>query len=541
MLRFEILAKRSPKMPPRKLNFLLMTLGVSFLVVSLMAAAAGTGSTEPVRREEPRDEPPVWTELPPEPSPQGKDNVPGPSERVTVMVPSFADIVEMANPAVVNITATEIIQSGARRRDRGGRFEFFFPNPRGQGDGDGDPERQDHGGSGFIISEDGYILTNYHVIEDADRINVRLLGDSREYSARMVGSDPDTDLALIKVTADHSLPVIPLGESSSLRVGDWVLAIGNPLAYEHTVTVGVVSAKGRKLWAMNRDSSLDNFIQTDAAINRGNSGGPLLNAHGEAIGINSAISVAGQGISFAIPIDMAKQVVTQLVSQGRVARGYLGVEIRDVAKDLDPDKREYFGLQDEKGAFIERITPGLPASVAGLKRGDAIVAVDGRKLSSSDELIRSISALPPGSKVRLGIMRGGKPMTLTAELADRAELAQNFRRGPVTPDEAEPRTAPTHPQTLGFVVHELNSTLRRQYRLQDDVEGLVVVQVDQTTVAWEKGIREGDVIVEVNRTRVTDLESFEEIVGSVKSGELISLYAEGPAASRFVTLRTPEE
>ncbi len=521
-------------MASRKLRFFIMTLGVSFLVVGLMAAAAGAGAQGNTPRRAP-----VWTEYPRESAPQGKDNAPGPSDRLTVVAPSFADIVERANPAVVNITATEIIRSG-QQRDDGGRFEFFFPDPRGRGD-ENDPEREDHGGSGFIISEDGYILTNYHVIEDADRINVRLLGDSREYSAELIGTDPDTDLALLKISAESALPVIPLGDSGSLRVGDWVLAIGNPLAYEHTVTVGVVSAKGRKLWAMNRDSSLDNFIQTDAAINRGNSGGPLLNARGEAVGINSAISVAGQGISFAIPIDMAKQVVTQLVSSGRVERGYLGVEIRDIAEDLDPEKREYFGLKKQKGAFVEHVTPDLPAARAGLKRGDAIVSVDGEALGSSDDLIRKISSLPPGSKVRLGIIRDGSSMTITAELADRADLARNARRG------AQPDLRSDEPgdelaaKSFGFVVHELSDRLRRQFRLEADTEGLVVVQVDQTSVAWEKGLRPGDLIVEGNGNPVRRLSDFQEIMKGVEAGELVSLYVQGPGASRFITLRVPEE
>jgi serine protease Do len=521
-------------MAARKFNFFLMTLGVSFVVVSLMAAASGAGSTTPASRNTP-----IWTELAPEAPPAGKDNVPGTRERVTVMVPSFADIAERANPAVVNITATEIIRSG-RQSDDDGRFEFFFPNPRNRGQGD--PEREDHGGSGFIISEDGYILPHHHVIEDADKVNVRLLGDSRQYIAEIVGSDPDTDLALIKISADHSLPVIPLGDSGTLRVGDWVLAIGNPLAYEHTVTVGVVSAKGRKLWAMNRDSSLDNFIQTDAAINRGNSGGPLLNDHGEAVGINSAISVAGQGISFAIPINMAKQVATQLISSGHVERGYLGVEIRDILEDLNPETREYFGLEGARGAFVERITPGLPADRAGLKRGDAIIKVDGEILHSSDDLIRKISSLTPGASVKLGILRDGKQMTLTAQLADRAQLARTTRPGGRPQPEGESEGgSQMEAHGLGFVVHELSDPLRGQYRLNDDVSGMVVVHVDQSSQAWEKGLREGDLIVEVNRSQVRDLAGFQAALAEAGKGELVSLYVEGPAASRFVTLRVPEE
>jgi len=528
-------------MASRKLQFVLLTLGLSIVLVTVMVAASGGGSllshalgqrataipwtkAAGAERAEPR-------EIPPE------------RPDAVVVAPSFADIAERANPAVVNITATEIVRSSDRRRFEGhAPFEFFFPNPEGRprGEEEDDPERQDHGGSGFVISDDGYLLTNYHVIEDADKITVRLLGDSRDYPARKIGSDPDTDLALLKIDADRKLPVIPLGDSDRMRVGDWVLAIGNPLAYEHTITVGVVSAKGRKLYALNRDSALDNFIQTDAAINRGNSGGPLLNARGEAIGINSAITVAAQGISFAIPINMAKEVLSQLMSKGRVSRGFLGVEIRDVERDLDAEKREYFKIEGRRGAFVENVTPDLPAAQAGLRRGDAIISVDGKPLASGDDLIRMISAKAPGETVTLGIIRDGKEQTLSAELADRTEWARVARRAGAPTDEPE-SDEQKFDRSLGIVLHEITPQLRRELRLSAEAKGLAVVHVSTTSQAWEKGLREGDVIVEVNGRPVAAMESFRAVTRDLRPGSLVNLYVVGQGASRFVTLRIEEE
>ncbi len=525
-------------MVSRKFQFTLLTLSASFAVVTLMVAASGAGNEKAVEAAS-STETQIWTESAPPARDEGTSRD-LPLSGNTVVLPSFADIVERANPAVVNITATEIIESGSRRSGRSGRFEFFFPDPRRSPDDRSDPEREDHGGSGFIISQDGYLLTNHHVVENADRITVRLLADSREYPAEVIGSDPDTDLALLKIRPNRNLPVIPLGDSSTLRVGDWVLAIGNPLAYEHTVTVGVVSAKGRKLWAMGRDPSLDDFIQTDAAINRGNSGGPLLNAQGEAVGINSAISVAGQGISFAIPVNMAKQVVSQLVNQGRVTRGALGVQIRDVARELDPDKREYFGLQNVRGAFVEHVTEDLPADRAGIRRGDTIVSVDGQRLVSSDDLIRKISAKAPGEKVTIGVLRNREEISFEVELVDRSDL--DIRRASRSQsDQEEPPVGEKLDDTLGFAVHELNPAIRRQYGLEDEDEGVVVIFVGQTSPAWEKGLQEGDLILEVNRQRIRDLESFREATRDLKAGDLLNLYVQGQGTNlRYITLRVQE-
>ena len=294
------------------------------------------------------------------------------------------------------------------------------------------PERERQGprrgaGTGFIIDPDGYILTNHHVIEGADRIAVRL-ADGRSLRAERIGSDPDTDIALIKVSSPRPLPHAVLGDSDTLRVGEWVLAIGNPLAYEHTVTVGVVSFIGRKLF----DSSLDRYIQTDAAINFGNSGGPLINSKGEVIGINAAISSRASNIGFAVPINQASLILPQLREMGRVSRGYIGVALRDV----DPDLQRSLGLNSSSGALVQDVTAGSPGARAGLRPYDLIVAVDGKQVVRNDELIQLVSARQPGTSATLQIVRDGRALNVPVKLAERPV------RDP-EPDEIDEGARPT--------------------------------------------------------------------------------------------------
>jgi len=538
----------------RKINFLLLTFVISAAVIFGMVAAgartegqgAQAATTSPssaapdagsavvtAQRTEDR-------ELALPPSKKGPD--------ASLYLPNIADISERANPAVVNIRATEIIRPGKKRRGAGPHdpFEFFFPNPNGRsprgddGGGEDDDQRQDSGGSGFIVTDDGYVLTNYHVIEDADKIVVQLADDNNEYGAKVVGTDPQTDLALLKVDARRKLPTVPLGDSERLRVGEWVIAIGNPLAYDHTVTVGVVSAKGRKLNGLSRDVSLDNYIQTDAAINRGNSGGPLLNLKGEVVGINSAISVAGQGISFAIPINMAREVMTQLREKGKVSRGYLGITIQDIQTEMRPEDREVFGLEGKHGAFIQSVVPDLPADRAGLKEGDAIVTVDGQPINSSDDLIRTISAKVPGAQVALGVIRDGKDRKLTAQLADRTDNVTRASRE--EPDETpEPTTGSD--KRLGVTVENITPESRREFHIESQLKGVVVTRVSQVSDAWERGMREGDVIVQVSRHPVATLEEYRAIVEKLKPGDILSLYVMTPGVTtgRFVNLRVGAE
>jgi len=465
---------------------------------------------------------------------------------------SFADIAEHVNPAVVSITATEIQQKSQRRQPfHGDPFEFFFgpqgpqgpqgPRRRAPQSPDSDePDIEQSGGSGFLITDDGFIMTNYHVVESATKIRVNLSGDRRNYDAEVVGSDPSTDLALIKIRVDKKLPYLTFGDSEQLRIGDWVMAVGNPLQYEHTVTVGVVSAKGRRLGGLSRDASLDNFIQTDAAINFGNSGGPLVDMAGNVVGVNTAISSVGQGIGFAVPTSIARDVVDQLKSKGKVSRGFLGITVNEVS----PDLQEAWGLTSDRGAVVQSVTPGMPADQAGLKRGDIITAIDGRDVATSDEVVRVISAKGPGSKVRLKVLRGGKELSFTANLGDREEgmgVSRTSGPGSETPKES-------NETKLGITTEDLSPQILQELGLPSDTDGVVVTRVSRVSEAYEKGVGDGDVITEVNRVPVGSLSDYRREIRKLSPGGLVVLYVISPpsrtndaAISRYVTLRVVKE
>src|SRR5580765_8239549 len=363
-------------------------------------------------------------------------------------VANFADVVDRVNPAVVNIDATSKARKG-RRRDRGESDEgpdvFDGPYESAQPRREGDLARRGEG-TGFIIDADGSILTNHHVIDGAERITVRL-SDGRSLLARVIGSDPDTDVALVKVDGQAGLPVAALGDSSALRMGEWVCAIGNPLGYEHTVTVGVVSFLGRKLF----DMSLDNYIQTDAAINFGNSGGPLINSRGEVIGINAAISSRASSIGFAVPINGASAVLPQLRQHGRVTRGYMGVGLRDVDADLERSLK----LPVDHGAVVQDITRGSPADRAGLRPYDVITSLDDRTIANDDQLIREIASRAPGSAARLHLLRDGRDQTLIVKLSERpARERPDKQEAPLGPPERNRTDSDNLP--LGLNVRDLD-------------------------------------------------------------------------------------
>ncbi len=452
---------------------------------------------------------------------------------------SFADIAERVNPAVVSITSTETVRPKERGRGRPhgqDPFEFFF-GPRRFHEQQEEPHLEQSGGSGFLISDDGYILTNYHVVEGANRIKVNLSSDKRDYSGEVVGSDQGTDLALLKIKVDTKLPYLALGDSDALRVGDWVLAVGNPLTYEHTVTVGVVSAKGRVLRNLSRDFSLDNFIQTDAAINFGNSGGPLVNLRGDVVGVNTAISSVGQGIGFAVPINIAKDIMGQLRTKGKVSRGYLGISLGEIT----PDDQEAWGLKTDKGALVQEVKPGLPADQAGVKRGDIIIAVDGRPVESQSDVVRLISAMEPGKSVRLTVLRGGKETTVNAKLADRAQNLPQYAGG--GEGEGEGSVEPNE-KRLGIEVDDLSPQIYQQLRLPRDITGVLVTDVSKVSEAYEKGIDEGDLIQEVNRVPVQSVADFRREIRKVKGGGLVVFYVYSPSSrtgseplSRYITVR----
>ena len=432
-------------------------------------------------------------------------------------VASFADVAEQLNPAVVNIDATS--RAGAAKpRARTGMPLPDSPDLFGKS-----PERERQGprrgaGTGFIIDPDGYILTNHHVIEGADRIAVRL-ADGRSLRADRVGSDPDTDIALIKVSSPRPLPHAVLGDSDTLRVGEWVLAIGNPLAYEHTVTVGVVSFIGRKLF----DSSLDRYIQTDAAINFGNSGGPLINARGEVIGINAAISSRASNIGFAVPINQASLILPQLREMGRVSRGYIGVALRDV----DPDLQRSLGLSSSSGALVQDVTIGSPGARAGLRPYDLIVAVDGKQVVRNDELIQLVAARQPGTSAMLQVVRDGRALNIPVKLAERPV------RDP-EPDEVNEgsRPATRTGSLLGMLVREIDVEMAARFNLPKDMQGVIVSRVDPMGPAYDADIERGNILLEINRQPVHSIDDFRRLTANARSGEVLALYLYKPEGTR---------
>jgi serine protease Do len=429
---------------------------------------------------------------------------------------SLADIAEQLNPSVVNIDATS--RAGSRPRQRAGIALPDSPDLFGRA-----PERERQGprrgaGTGFIIDPDGYILTNHHVIEGADRIAVRL-ADGRSLRAEKVGSDPDTDIALIKVSSPKALPHAVLGDSDTLRVGEWVLAIGNPLAYEHTVTVGVVSFIGRKLF----DSSLDRYIQTDAAINFGNSGGPLINSRGEVIGINAAISSRASNIGFAVPSNQASLILPQLRDMGRVSRGYIGVALRDV----DPDLQRSLGLSSSSGALVQDVTAGSPGARAGLRPYDLIVAVDGKQVVRNDELIQLVAARQPGTSATLQIVRDGRAMNVPVKLAERPV------RDP-EPDETDEAARPTSRtgSLLGMLVREIDVEFAARFNLPKGMHGVVVSRVDPMGPAYDADIERGNILLEINRQPVQSIDDFRRLTANARSGEVMALYLYKPEGPR---------
>jgi serine protease Do len=427
-------------------------------------------------------------------------------------VVNFADVAERLNPAVVNIDATSrrrtrAPQGNSRTPARPDMFEDPFDR-RGR-----DAPRRG-AGTGFLIDDEGHILTNHHVIEGADRITVKFT-DGRNLRAEVVGSDPDTDIALIRVSADRKFPHAVLGDSNDLRVGEWVCAIGNPLAYEHTVTVGVVSFIGRKLF----DMSLDNYIQTDAAINFGNSGGPLINARGEVIGINSAVSRQASSIGFAIPINQAKLILPQLKERGHVQRGYIGVALRDV----DPDLRVPLGLPQLTGALVQDVTSGSPAERAGLKPYDLITAVDGMDVVANDALIREISARTPGSTARLEVIRDGREHELLVKLAEResARPPTNYAQ-PAPSNRVQPSSV--GPGDLGLTVIEIEPRNAHRYDIPEGMRGLLVQRVEALSPAQEAGIERGHIVLEINRQPVESVAKMRRAIENAGPGATLAVF-----------------
>ncbi len=488
----------------RSLTVMLCVLGLGIGVGVIVSQSSGARDT------------PFWTETSPTAIP-------------LVQVPNFADMAEHLKPSVVNMSTTQVVKGQRRSTPRlpfpspfGERdpFEEFFDrffggeNPRGE-----NPQREFRGrslGSGFIINREGYIVTNNHVVENAADIKVSL-SDKEEYAAKVIGRDPKTDVALIKIDAKKDLPAVPLGDSSKLRVGEWVMAIGNPFGLGHTVTTGIVSAKGRIIGA----GPYDDFIQTDASINPGNSGGPLFNMNGEVVGINTAIIASGQGIGFAIPINVAKDLLVPLREKGRVVRGWLGVQVQGITADL----AKSFGLERERGALVADVMADTPAEKAGIERGDIIVEFNGRKIEEMNDLPRAVAATPPNTDVPVKILRKGQEKVMQVKVAELKDKEERVASSGGTLEES-----------LGLTVQELTPEIARSLRV-NEAKGLVVTNVEEGTPADEAGLRRGDVIVEVNQKKVDNLRDYQAALGRVGSADSLLLLVRRAGNVLYVALK----
>ena len=422
---------------------------------------------------------------------------------------SFSELAEAARPGVVNIRTVKTIKGGSPV------FRHFFGKPFGgnrnpfdeffgpfQGDGQQRDFKQRSLGSGFLIDDDGFIVTNNHVIEDADQIKV-IMADDKEFDAELVGRDPKTDLALIRIKGAKKLNPLELGDSEKLKVGTWVVAIGSPFGLEQTVTAGIVSAKGRIIGS----GPYDDFIQTDASINPGNSGGPLLNMDGKVVGINTAIIASGQGIGFAIPVNMAKGIIDQLKAKGEVTRGWLGVGIQD----LTPALADYYGLNAEKGVLVTQVFEGDPADNAGIKVNDIILSVDGKGVSTGRELSAMIANTPVGHQTKLDLIRDGEKKTKTVTLAKRSD------------DEKLVATQSRDNDELGIEVTDLDSDIARRFGIDEKENGVLVTDVKDDSLAREADVRPGDIIKEIERTVVKDRKDFVRMMKKHKDSETIQL------------------
>jgi len=433
---------------------------------------------------------------------------------------SFAELVKIASPSVVNIYSVKVVKG-----------QPWAPMPFGPDDpfkdfferffGEQMPRdfKQQSLGSGFIINKDGFILTNNHVVEKADEIKVKLANE-KEFSARVIGRDPKTDLALIRIEPDIPLTPLQFGDSDTLEVGDWVVAIGNPFGLGNTVTAGIVSAMYRQIGA----GAYDNFIQTDASINPGNSGGPLLNTAGEVIGINSAIfsqSGGNIGIGFAIPINMAKDLLPQL-EKGKVIRGWLGVIIQKIT----PDLKDKLKLKDEKGALVADVTSGGPADKAGIKRGDVITSFDGKNITNTSDLPYVVASTPVGKNVKVTVIRDGRMKTFQVKVGELEEEKET-----TIISEKSPR--------LGMTVEEINPEIARRLNLSDTT-GLVVVRVERNSPAAEAGILSGDVILEVDQVPVKEMDSFNRKMQGYNPGDKILFLIKRGGFTQYITIELPK-
>ena len=436
--------------------------------------------------------------------------------------PDFVDLAKKLTPSVVNIRTAKVIKQKPRalRPRIQSPFDNFFEDFFGQFDQmpQQRQRREQSLGTGFIISTDGYIITNNHVVNGADEVQVKL-SDGRELKGEIKGTDEKLDLALIKISDRNPLPSTELGDSDSLEVGEWVMAIGNPFGLAQTVTAGIVSAKGRVIGS----GPYDDFIQTDASINPGNSGGPLFNAQGKVVGINTAIIAGGQGIGFAIPVNMAKGIVTQLRDSGKVTRGYLGIRFQPLTADL----ARSFGLDSEKGALIANVDKDTPAEKAGLKAGDVILEYDGRPIAESNELPRLVATTPIEKNVRMVVFRDGKKQDVYVVV------------GKLKDGDTAPAGGGNENEKLGVTVQELTKELAAKLGIKDAKSGLVITDVKQGSPADDAGITAGSIIVEISGQRPETVDAFSGIVAKLPKGSVVRLLLKRPDGSmHFVAMKT---
>lgn len=423
------------------------------------------------------------------------------------MIPaSFSTLAEAAKPGVVNIQTVKTVQGGGRV------FQHFFGSPFGNREGleeffapfftpPPQSRKEQSLGSGFIISKDGYIVTNNHVIKGADQIKV-IFHDKTEHDAEIVGTDPMTDLALIKVDAKDLQP-LKFGKSSDAAIGSWVVAIGSPFGLEQTVTAGIISAKGRIIGS----GPYDDFIQTDASINPGNSGGPLLNLDGEVIGINTAIVRSGQGIGFAIPSDLATGIIDQLIDTRQVSRGWMGVAIQNVT----PELAEYYGIKETGGVYVAKVYEDNPAHEAGIQTGDIIVEVNGEKIDTSRDLTITIANLKVDETVDVKIIREGKEQTVKVKLGKRPD------------QDPEVLASLNEFDSFGFKFKEMDADTARQLGYPAEIKGLIVTEIQPDSPAEGSGVRAGDLLMELNRQRITDLKSYNGVLSRIEKGRTAQL------------------
>ncbi len=428
---------------------------------------------------------------------------------------AFVEVAKKVQPAVVNITTEKTITM--RPWDRygedffkGSPFEDFFRgfgfSPREKGKEY--RQKQRSGGSGVIVDKEGYVLTNNHVVEETDKVKVRL-NDGREFTATVKGQDSRTDLAVLHIKA-KDLPVADLGDSDKLEVGEWAIAIGSPFGLDHTVTVGVISAKGRSGLGTG---TYEDFIQTDASINPGNSGGPLINIDGEVVGINAMIIQPGTGIGFAIPINMAKQILSDLINQGKVVRPWLGVSVQD----LTPEMAEQFQVKEKEGVVVAQIHQGTGAEKAGLASGDIIKSVDDKAIKNINELVKEIQKKNVGQKVKLSVVRDGKAMTIEVTTT-------------AMPDKPEALKEKEGEEKLGARVQELTPQIAARYRISSEIKhGVVVISVETGSPADDIGLQEGDVILEINRKKIETIKDFEKAIKeiNIEKGIVFRLHRRG--------------